>query len=347
MREVVLETAKQYLRYVRPSGEDNLGGPCPFHKGGTERKPSFYMSLTRGVFYCHACGIRGTFKQFLKLVGMSGNAIDSLMRDVKPEDPEDRRRRMLKDNLNQTEHVLNEGLLGVFQFCPKSLVDAGFDKRLLQRLEVGFDKKNQRIIFPLRDLDGNLAGLVGRTVVDEYPRYKVYKRDDILPFASDDPETQVRYRQYDIKSHNFLWNAHNVYPKAFFDDLQAVIVVEGYKACIWVLQQEIDNVVALQGSRMTWAQERILTRLNATIILLLDNNNAGRAGSFDTGRRLFKAGMKVLVCSYPDWCAAEMQPDNLDKDELMAVLDAAEPFHRWRTRWETTRQIESETSPEE
>jgi DNA primase len=227
---------------------------------------------------------------------------------------------------------LKESLLGVFDYCPKSLVTAGFDKRLLKSMDIGFDKDAMRITFPIRDLEGNLVGITGRTVVDEYPRYKVYKSKDLLRFAPDDAEAIAGYNRYDIKNHDYLWNAHNVYPQAYFGDLGTIVLVEGYKACLWLLQHGIDNAIALQGSRMTRTQELILERLSVTVVLFLDNNKAGKEGTFDTGQRLRRRGLETLVVEYPGFCEEQAQPDDLSPPEIMTALEGAEDWHFWRQR---------------
>lgn len=330
MRDLVIDTLSKYLRFVRPSGPHNVGGPCPFHKGGMEKKPSFYMNTRNGVFYCHSCHVSGGFSTFLRMVGMTRQQIDHILEDVEFESPDQIERRRLREDVSRTPHRLNEALLGVFQFCPTDLVRAGFDKQLMKELEVGFDKEQMRIIFPIRDLHGALAGLAGRTVVDDYPRYKVYKSEDIMAYAPDDPEVKARYKRYDIKSHNYLWNMHRVYPKIFMGDLDALVIVEGYKACLWLLQHGVDNTVALQGSRMSWAQERILSRLDCTFILFLDNNDAGKTGVSDMGDRLMRRGKKVLCCYYPDEFDEAAQPDDLDEETIYEVLDTATTLRHWR-----------------
>jgi DNA primase len=295
-----------------------------------EKKPSFYMHLDTGVYYCHSCHARGTFVQFLRKMGSSPEQIDVAL-ELEKLQPK-RRRDPSTIEVGRGEHFLNEALLGVFQYCPLDLVDAGFDEKLLKSLDIGFDHDEQRITFPIRDLYGNLVGISGRTVVGDYPRYKVYKSPDLLKYAPDDYDTKERYKRYDIKNHEFLWNMHNVWPQAFHGELDTLVIVEGYKACIWVLQQDIENVVALQGSRMTWMQERILSRLGTSIVLLLDANKAGREGALDAGRRLRQRGLEVLVCTYPEEFGDEAQPDNLSQPELLAVLEDAEDWHHWRQR---------------
>lgn len=329
LREAILDEAKKHLRYIRTSGEHNIGGPCPFHKSGEERRPSFYINLNNGLFYCHSCGVKGTFAQFLKLLGASAAKIDlilELSREERPKQP-------AKITNLKGQFFLKESLLGVFDFCPTRLVNDGFDPKLLRKLDVGFDKEAMRITFPIRDMFGNLVGISGRTVTDEFPRYKVYKASDLRRFVS--PEDAHYINNYDIKNHTFLWNMHNVFPSIFYGKLDTLIVVEGYKACIWLLQQGIDNTVALQGSRMSRAQEATINKTDCKIFILLDNNKAGKEGTLDTGSRLLRLGHEVFVCSYPDELGTGAQPDNLDQDEILASLDAAQPFVQWRQQWNT------------
>jgi DNA primase len=227
-------------------------------------------------------------------------------------------------------HYLKESLLGVFDYCPTDLVKDGFDEKLLEQLDVGFDRQEMRITFPIRDLYGNLIGISGRTVTNAYPRYKVYKSHDLMRFSSGDFEDNERYKAYDIKNHEFLWNMHNVFPSLFYGQLDTLIIVEGYKACIWMLQNGFTNTVALQGSRMSSAQEETICQFDGNVFLLLDNNSAGKKGAADTGKRLVCRGQKVYVCAYPDYVEDTAQPDNLNKDELTAILDTAKTFVKWR-----------------
>jgi DNA primase len=261
-------------------------------------------------------------------MGASGQVVDAVL-EIAKEQPKKRKTEFFNF---KTEHVLNESLLGVFDYCPVPLVEAGFDEKLLQQLDIGFDKQQLRITFPIRDLYGRLVGIAGRTVVDEMPRYKVYKSEDVLPYAPDDPEVEGRYRRYDIKSHYHLWNMHNVYPEAFFGSLDTLVIVEGYKACLWCLQNGIGNCVAIQGSWLSRQQEAILRRLRATFILLLDNNAAGRKGSYIAGARLQRYGRTVLVCEYPRYADEQAQPDDLSQEQLIETLDSAERFNEWRSK---------------
>ena len=328
LRDVVLDSAKKYLRFIRTSGDSNIGGPCPFHKGGQERTPSFYINTQNGLYFCHACGEKGTFAQFLKQMGASAEKVDLVLALAREEQPKKPR----KAADLHGDHYLNESLLGVFDYCPIKLVEDGFDEQLLHKLDVGFDKEYERITFPIRDLYGNLVGFSGRTVTDAYPRYYVYKKQDLKRFCSDKPEDVANYEAYDIKNHDHVWNMHNVFPKLFYGALDTVIVVEGFKACLWMLQQGFENTVALQGSRMTAKQEAILCKFDGNVFFMLDNNKAGKEGTDDAGPRLIKRGQKFWACSYPDTVEEGAQPDNLNQEEIQNSLDMAQSLNEWRSK---------------
>jgi len=331
LSESVLEEASRYLRFVKTSGPNNIGGPCPFHNDGQEKRPSFYINTATGMFLCHSCGIKGSFPQFLKLMGASAAKIDLVLELARAEQIE----KAPKAFDLRSQHYLSEGLLGILDYCPSDLVDAGFSKELLRKLDVGFDREALRITFPIRDLYGNLVGISGRTVTNAFPRYKVYKQDDIVRVAGGDQEARTKYHNYDIKNHNYFWNMHNVWPGVFFGNTDTLIIVEGYKACIWMMQCGIDNVVALQGARMSQVQEATLSKLDVRVILYLDNNKAGRTGTVDTGRRLNKQGKHVYVVEYPDDAEEGAQPDTYGTDETIASFDAALNLTKWRNRWNT------------
>jgi hypothetical protein len=328
--DLVRSTLAKYLRFVKPSGPHNMGGPCPFHKDGQERRPSFYMNTLNGMFYCHTCHASGNFQTFLRMVGVRRSHIDMIMEGTEFETRASIDRKRNREDFTRVKESLPESLLGVFDFAPVSLLRAGFAKKLLRELDVGFDKRTNRITFPIRDLYGNLAGISGRTVMGEFPRYKVYGEADLVDTSPDDDTAKDRYRGYAIKSHNYLWNMHRIYPSVFMGkDLPRLVVVEGYKACMWLLQHGID-AVALQGSRMTWAQERILLRLATTIVLLLDNDKAGILGTYDTSKRLRSMGARVLCCTYPD--EYTQQPDDMDEEELAFTVENALTPRDWRKR---------------
>jgi DNA primase len=326
--DVVKSTADKYLKWWRMTSDGkNINGACPFHHETTEG--AFYMSTENGLFICHGCQARGSFPTFLKEVGAPARVRATIMNDIGKELVKKAERPNLAIRDQFKGHMaLNEGLLGIFDFCPTSLVEAGFSPTVLKTHEVGFDKKALRITFPIRNHLGVLMGVAGRTVVDEDPRYKIYKEEDLIRFSD-------KYRGYDFHKKNFLWNFHNVYPQAFHGDLDIIFVVEGYKAALWLIQHGFLSTVAIMGSYLSEMQRALLQRLNAEIYVLLDNTHQARKGAYDAGKRL-RGGNKVFICDYPLRCEGGEQPDDLSQEELEDTIFTAMKFNSWRMRYERT-----------
>ena len=324
--EEVLGIANKYLSQVRRSGPDDIMSICPFHlkaDGSEERRPSFAMSLSKGLYFCHACQEKGNLFTFLKGVGLTRHQIetgyqpmlDAVGRNMPPApDP-------LKPNVF-SESPIQESLLGLFDFCPKALLEKGFAEETLSRFDVGFDKDHMRITFPLRDLKGNLVGISGRNVTGDWPKYKVY---------------DTEYRAWDLPSRTgwdkrtVLWNAHVVYPGTYFQSsLADVVVVEGFKACMWLWQSGITSTVALLGTYLSYEQHWILERMGAQVYLFLDNNEAGITGTLKTGEKLMRS-LPVKVIEYPERLAndEDAQPDDLTIEELLEAKSSAVSYAIW------------------
>lgn len=341
-----MAVARRYLRNVHKSGNDNIQATCPFHQLGEKITTTLSMSLSRGVWFCFSCHEKGNLQTFLKQVGVSYAEMDTrykfLIEELersRPAPPDPLRTRVLSDN------PLPESLLGIFDMCPLPLVDAGFSEETLQKFDVGFDEQHMRITFPLRDLHGKLMGVSGRTVYsDVVPRYKIYDKEYKTWNL---PERAPQ----DMQRAAILWNAHRVYPELFFNQRPKVCLVEGFKACMWVVQAGFKNTIAMLGSFMTWEHQWILERMGAEVYVFLDNNPAGWKGRDYIGRTLSKTlTVKVVEYPVPDNEEEEpyQQPDQLGQEAVLQAIEVAQEYHGWSinqakesTRWhsEKTKQF--------
>jgi len=322
----IRDLAVQYLRNVKPSGPENVMAVCPFHRkvdGSEEKSPSFAMSLTTGLWFCHSCQARGNLFTFLRDTGSTRDyiarrwqpLIDAAKHNLPPP------KNPLKPGVFSADPI-PEGLLGIFENCPLALVNAGFEEATLQAFDVGFDERHMRITYPLRDLSGALVGVSGGTVTGARPKYKIYDREF--------PEWGVPERIGWNKS-GVLWNAHAIYPQVYFQTSpEYVVVVEGFKACMWVWQAGIRNVVALLGNYMSFEQKWILERMGAPVYLFLDNNDPGREGQKKTADKLRKSS-RVHMVEYPERLEGEedAQPDSCTPQEIIEQVQNAHDYFAW------------------
>jgi DNA primase len=105
-----------------------------------------------------------------------------------------------------------------------------------------------------------------------------------------------------------LFNLHRVTaPEA--------IVVEGFFDCLKVWQSLHPFVVALMGSSLSEAQEKLLLRQFRRVTLLLDGDEAGRQAAQEIADRLVHR-LWVRIVDLPDG----QQPDRMSPEELDALL---------------------------
>lgn len=342
LHEEVFQVVSRHLRKVRRVGPENASAICPFHRkpdGSEEKNPSFSVSLSKGVWHCFTCDAGGNLFTLLRDLGVTRVAIDGqygvLLEEL-------RKNHVPEFNPTKTEAYtsdpLPEGVLGLFEYCPMAMVDPDyaayidpkdpvvFDEDLLKRKDVGFDIVHNRITFPLRDLAGRLIGISGRTVIGEVPRYKVYDRE-YLKFEY--PE------RLQTRKGSILWNAHDVYPRLFYGQpTEKLLVVEGFRACLWAIQCGYKNTVALLGSSMSVVQQWVIERIGCEVYLMLDNDLAGTsavAGYIDDNgnqrdgiaARLNRS-MDVRIVRYPT-----KQPTELTADQFHQAVEQSPKYHTW------------------
>lgn len=318
----ILNVANEHLRRVKKSGNEDIMALCPFHRkadGTDEKNPSFSMNIYSGLWYCHSCHARGNLFTFLRDVGLPRAEIEFRYKGILEEaakylppkpDP-------LDPQAPVNAEPLPESFLGLFDYCPQLLLDEGYPEELLRKFDIGFDQVHQRITFPLRDRDGNLVGLSGRTVLNASPRYKVYDWE-YKDFGLPERKTEKR---------RLLWNGHNVLTALAFEtdpSARFVVVNEGFKAVLRVAQADILNVTGILGSYLSSEQQWALERLECPIILMLDNNDAGIRGQIDAGCRLTKCVPHVFVAQYD-----ANQPSDLTPALVHEAISGAVPFHTW------------------
>ena len=310
----------------KPAGGDNVMFRCPFHKGGQERKPSFSLNTRTGQWVCYTCWYGGGLKKLLYEIGHDRPTVDALIDPVRDQLE---LRQMIKGRGGLRggdplygPYVLPEELLGVYDFTPVSLVDAGFDEDLLNELDVGYDRARKRVVWPLRDVYGNLIGLSGRLHDSDpdfgrFGKYKIYNK-----------ELLELYPDYEKPGHAFLWNMDRIFQLLVTAKTTPTLhVTEGYKAAAWLIQHGFPLTVALMTTNASAEQIRILEMVAADIVLCLDGDTWGIVGSARVGRRLIDSGLSVKSIRYPRY--ADQLDDVIPVDVPEVVADAVH-FTTWK-----------------
>jgi DNA primase len=164
-----------------------------------------------------------------------------------------------------------------------------------------------RLIFPIRTLDGQVAGFGARRLDDRAggPKY-INSRDGLL-FSKRRLlyglfEAQGRIRQH-----------------------KRVVVVEGYTDVLAAHRSDVGEAVAVLGTAFTPEHAQALGRLTKNTTLCLDADAAGSKAAFKSSAVLTQAGFQVSVASLPHG----EDPDSLLRragaGALKTAVDRARP----------------------
>ena len=159
-----------------------------------------------------------------------------------------------------------------------------------------------RLLFPIHDLRGRVAGFGGRLLGPGEPKYL------------NSPETPIFHKGKQ------LYNLHQA--KGAIRKEETVILVEGYFDVLRLVLAGVEHVVAPLGTALTADQAALLQRFAPSATLLYDSDQAGLRATFRAGDELLRHGVRVRVATMP----AGEDPDTL-------VKPAARP--RWSRCWET------------
>lgn len=358
MQDQVLALVSKYMAGpFRPAGGHNILAKCPFHKGGNERRASFSINTENGLYHCFTGGCpagSGTLKKLLSLLSVPESVIQSEMEKVKPylalqqtTFKLEKQHTFLNKDPFKVTYPLTEAILGVYDFCPTLLVEQEFSQQVLREMGVGYDLGKNRITYPIRDMYGALAGFSGGmtplTLDNLHQKYRVYQgrlkspSGQLYPsdfgiwfdewFSNEYPEAGGEYK---CENHDYLWNFHTVW-KRFRQNsanVPVVYVVEGFKACMWMVQAGFQNTVALMGSSISTRQSQMLFKLGAPVVLFLDNDKAGKHATKSVGDNIWKPLYgRVSVVQYPvEDRLIDTQPDSYETQSLINMVNGAKPF---------------------
>lgn len=252
--------------YVGEKGQRQAKARCPFHD---DRSPSFGINVDTGEWNCFSgCG-GGWLDTLLERLGFSPSKIKSLLGDLpRPESRTTNRYKLEYLSRPKSETVLPEKVLDLFYGCPLDMVNDGWDESVLFEFDIGYDRGQERITFPIRDPAGNLIGISGRTPFRSvYPRYLLYTEEHLYDLAPDG---------YFPDRSRFIFNSHRAM-RARRGEI--VAVCEGFKGAMRLHEAGIVGV-ALAGAMYSKNQIRVLNKIyhctGCTFAVLFDNDGTGR-----------------------------------------------------------------------
>ncbi len=147
------------------------------------------------------------------------------------------------------------------------------------------DRFRGRVMFPLLDHRGNIAGFAGRTIPSVESKLPPERR---MAKYINTPETLI------YKKSTLLFGLSEV--RQEIKAAGAAIIVEGELDMISSWQAGIKNAVAIKGSAFTEEQANLLSRFAKVIILALDADFAGNEAAKKAILKAGNEGIEVKVC---------------------------------------------------
>lgn len=274
------------LRNVQDKGiEVFYSCPFPGHKA-EDKTPSASMKQGTTVAYCFTCGWRGNALKFLAdYEGVSPLVAARWIRQRFGDDFQEPEGSFLEEidtilaGTKKREDTIN-GVLDDIEAYRRSVdwvacealwmddptsvampfsyvLDRGFEPRILEEYEIGWDAISQRITIPYRNEKGQLLGFKGRAYLDDQmPRYWV-----------------LGGPEYGFESFNVsqaLWGLHSTLLSDDYKVRKHCVVVEGEFNALAMKQYGYDLAVGVSGKHLSNAQVDLLKTHFASATFFFD-----------------------------------------------------------------------------
>lgn len=157
-----------------------------------------------------------------------------------------------------------------------------------------YDFFRNRILFPIRSIDGKTIGFGGREITGEGPKYINLSETEIYQ------KNKVLYG---------LWEG-----KEAIRAREKIILVEGYIDVLRCFQCGIRNVVATCGTALTAGQAYLMKRFAPEVVIVYDGDESGLSAAVRATSVLLQAGLTVYAVTLPDG----KDPDDFLKSNTVA-----------------------------
>ena len=263
----IVEYISQYID-LEQRGEEWWGLSC----FKSENTPSFSVRKDPPVFYDYSSGVGGNLFTFVKrynnctsaraveiikqYAGIDGevsaprgkmSATIDCLRFKRPKKPEKEQKSTILQDDYMDRYEKREDKLAVWEH-------EGISRASLDKYQVSYDGFSDRLVYPIRNLDGKIVNIGGRTLDPLWKEKKLRKYTYFYPWGT----MNVIYGLYDnldyIKQRN------------------EVIIFEGCKSVLLSDTWGIHNTAAILTSHLNPSQLLILIKLGCRVVFALDKD---------------------------------------------------------------------------
>jgi DNA primase len=304
--KVSLQTVlSHYDVRLRPVGADEFRGKCPLPShSSTSSNDSFSVSFTRNAWSCQSASCIAA-----RSGRVGGNVFDFVA---------EMERCSVREAALHLEHSLLENQIPratsrneePVPYRPENrplsftlrnidpqhpyIASRGLSENTARYFGVGYYDGNGflrgRVVIPIHNEHGELVAYSGRAMGQTKPKYR-------LPAG--------------FRKSQLLFNLHRAIQKGN----RTLILVEGFFDTFKIHQAGHHNVAALMGSKLSLRQTELIGTYFDQVILMLDADEAGKAGTVAAVTALSSILVVQIVA-----LASGAQPDQLVSDEIHQLL---------------------------
>lgn len=261
----IVEYISQFVELEEKNGE--FWGLSPFKD---ENTPSFSVRKEANSFYDFSSGIGGNVFTFVKYYNhcSSKEAVDILEKYVGCDGETVAPRLKLAATVickrfkpQKTTKKASRSAVYPENYMEKYEKDndklaiweaEGISRESLDKFQVYYDSFSDRLVYPIRNMDGKIVNIGGRTLDKQWKEKKLRK----YTYFSGWGEMDVIYGLFD--------NLENILQK------REVILFEGCKSVLLADSWGIHNAGALLTSHLNPSQMKILAKLGVRVVFALD-----------------------------------------------------------------------------
>ncbi|MCD8178775.1 MAG: CHC2 zinc finger domain-containing protein [Tannerellaceae bacterium] len=252
-------------------------GLCPFHD---DHQPSLTVNPAKQNFICYACGAKGDVFTFVQL--KDGCTFREAVQKLTPLHLQPTVQAVpttpKEPYYRQLQALFEKHRTG----CNPQVTAAGVKFGLFvapAALPRPFGKYSSRLMFPIHDENGELAGYAGRSTGESTTGPKYLNTPGL-------PRNRLLYGMYEAKQQ--------------IRQTGEIWLVEGFKDVIAMHHAGFTNTVGLMGTAMAEAQAEQICRYARQAYVLMDADEAGRKAARVIEEALAGKGLTVTVVSLPD-----------------------------------------------
>ena len=311
----------------------NYVGLCPFHD---DKTPSFYVSPSKGLCKCFACGKGGNVVHFIMEHEQLSypEALKWLAKKyhIEIQEKELTDEQKLAQSERESLFVVNQWARDYFQHTLKNheegksvgmayLRNRGFRDDIIEKFQLGYCTESHDAMGKEALQKGYKKEFLVKTGLcyetdDHRLRDRFWGRvifpvhtlsGKVVAFggrvlASATKGVKVKYvnsPESDIyKKSNELYGIY--FAKQAIVKQDRCFLVEGYTDVISMHQSGVENVVASSGTALTPGQIKLIHRFTNNMTILYDGDSAGIKASLRGIDMLLEEGMNIKVCLLPD-----------------------------------------------